>query len=84
MSNEETLKAKVRTPSKSEVFSMAREMGIKTGHMVNVAKPIMKRRHKSKEQLIRDIQLAEDNIACFKTDTMCNATDCLWFKECQK
>ena len=73
-----------KTPSKKEIHKIALNLGVKTGHHVNVAKPILRYRNKTKDELIRDIQKAEDNIVCFKTDTLCNNSTCLWYSECQK
>ncbi len=40
---------------------------------------------KKKTELIRAIQEAEGNAACFDSGiTNCGLTDCLWFSDCQK
>jgi len=75
---------KTKKVTKRDVYEMAKNLGVQTTHVVNVAKPVYKRRNKTKTELIREIQAAEDNIVCFKDDTMCNNESCLWFKECQK
>ena len=77
-------KQKRKRITKNQVYKMALEKGVKTTHVINVAKPIYKRRNKTKEQLIREIQKAENNNPCFRTITNCAETGCLWYTECQK
>jgi hypothetical protein len=36
---------------------------------------------RSKKDLIRDIQISEGNIPCFRTKNICE-NDCLWKKAC--
>ena len=36
-----------------------------------------------KQDLIRDIQSAEGNSACYKTISDCGIMDCLWRGDCQ-
>ena len=81
--SKETAMAKV--PSKKEVTKMAMAAGIATSMKINVAKPKYKHRNKTKEQLIRDLQVHEGNTACFNTDVSdCSQSGCTWFGECQK
>ena len=75
--------SKTKTITKHEIWKMAKELGIKRTEKVNVAKPKYVNRNKTKDTLIREIQAAEDNIVCYKTDTMCNNTECLWYTDCQ-
>jgi len=77
-------KMKMKKISKKEVYSMAQKLGVKVTQKVNVAKPIFKFRNKTKEQLIREIQIAENNEPCFKTNKQCNIESCSWYAECQK
>lgn len=77
--------AQTKTPLKSEVRSMAKEAGIELSHMVNVAKPVMKSRNKTKAMLIRELQIHEGNSACYNTGVSnCVECNCTWFAECQK
>ena len=75
---------KTKKITKRDVYKLAKKHGVQTTHIINVAKPVYKRRNKTKTELIREIQAAEDNIVCFKTDTLCNNSECLWYKDCQK
>ena len=36
---------------------------------------------RSKQDIIRDIQISEGNEACFRTTEICES-DCLWKKDC--
>jgi hypothetical protein len=55
-----------------QVRALAARMGIKTGKM-------------KKGELIRSIQQAEGNNACFDTGTAdrCGQQDCLWREDCR-
>jgi hypothetical protein len=37
---------------------------------------------RSKEAIIRDIQLREGNVPCFGTKTVCEEIGCLWKEDC--
>jgi len=39
---------------------------------------------RKKQDLIRDIQIAEGFSPCFGTRETCDETDCLWRKDCLK
>jgi len=56
-----------------QIKEIAKTKGIKAGNM-------------KKETLIRSIQLAEGNFACFGTAAAgdCNQTNCLWRADCLK
>lgn len=71
--------------TKEEVRKIATNKGIILSHDVNIAKPIIERRNKTKEQLIREIQSADGYNACFKTEVVsCQHSNCSWYSECQK
>ena len=54
----------------SEIRKQAEKLGIKPDSM-------------NKTELIRAIQSAEDNPACFRTGrTHCDQTDCCWLADC--
>lgn len=55
----------------NQVKDVARERGVKPGKM-------------KKEDLIRTIQLSEDNPQCFNTDFSagCGQEECLWRGDC--
>jgi len=76
--------SKMKKLSKKQVYLLAQTLGIKVSQRVNVAKPVFKFRNKTKDQLIREIQVAEHNEPCYKTDVLCNMTNCSWHAECQK
>ena len=77
------LKALVKEPSKNEVRAIAKTKGIALSQIVNVAKPKMENRNKSKLQLIIAIQMSEGNNPCYKSITHCKNVECCWFKSCQ-
>ena len=37
---------------------------------------------RTKQDIIRDIQIAEGYSPCFRTKDTCNDADCLWKKDC--
>lgn len=39
---------------------------------------------RSKQDIIRDIQIAEGFAPCFKTKDYCEQNDCLWREDCIK
>jgi len=78
------LKALVKEPTKKEVRQIAEKKKISLAHKVNVAKPVMKWRNKNKVELIHQIQKAEGNTPCYKTDVSCKDNSCMWFSSCVK
>jgi hypothetical protein len=39
--------------------------------------------YKNKGDLIRAIQVAEGNIACFEKDSNCKDRSCRWYEDCE-
>ena len=37
---------------------------------------------RTKQDIIRDIQIGEGNSPCFHTKDTCDENDCLWMKDC--
>lgn len=54
-----------------EIKQIAKAMGLKAGV------------GKTKQDLIRDIQIAEGNSPCFKNISDCGIMNCLWRGDCQ-
>jgi len=54
-----------------EIRQIAKGLGLKAGAS------------KSKQDLIRDIQIAEGNAPCFKNISDCGIMNCLWRDDCQ-
>ena len=77
------LKAKIKAPKRDEVRVIAKKLGVDLSHRINIAEPVMKVRNKHKDQLIKEIQAAENNIVCYKSTDSCKETGCLWFSSCQ-
>jgi len=64
--------------TKKEVIKIARKHKIK----ITEGSPETER---SKDDLIKAIQYAEGNNACYRTNVMaCKQHGCAWYKECQK
>ena len=55
-----------------DIKAVARENGVKPGKL-------------KKLDLIREIQKAEGNDPCFKSEILstCSETECLWYSDCQ-
>ncbi len=71
--------------TKKEVLEMAKVKNIRHEHKINIAEPIYKRVKKTKDQIIREIQVADGFNGCFKTEIKsCPNADCCWYTECQK
>ena len=66
-----------RKPTKKEIIKIARQHKIKIQDESGI--------EHSKELLIRTIQQAEGNTACYKTNIQsCAQNGCSWYRECQK
>jgi len=74
----------IKEPSKEEVKTIAKDLGIKVTQSVVTEESVVVRRHKTKQQLIIAIQNSEGNSPCYKAITGCGQTDCCWFSSCQK
>jgi len=55
----------------TEIREIAKKMKINAGSK------------RTKQDLIRDIQIAEGNAACFKNIENCGILNCLWREDCQ-
>jgi hypothetical protein len=67
-------------PSRNEVRKIAKEKNVSISYTTTKYNT----KTKTKDMLIKDIQISEGNSPCFKTITDCGINECLWFSDCQK